>query len=770
MRCTGFFHTKMSMRPERTRDNRIGRPLALFVAGMMTALALLCWFWEAHALFGFFLSLTLAIFAYALKPRAKAFGCAALALFGMSFSCALWIVYGAYIYKPAVSCANRAGVYEGYVVDRPEVYEDYTRLVVRLDSRDGAAIPAVRLRLYLDGDFGALLPGDRLRFSAQPELPEDSPYFDTARYLKAHRIFLRADAEEAQIVETDKMPFTARLKRMAYGIGDALTAVMPEREAGLMRALLFGDETGLDEGYVRDLRISGLSHITAVSGMNVAFLVGIILTIFRRKYGTIPALAAVVFFVIMTGAPASVVRAGIMQTLYLISFGLRRETDTVTSLSAAAGIILLCNPYSIADLGFLLSFFATLGILCCGAPVNAALRERVKPKNRFVRHGLYGMFSVLTTTLSAQLFILPLQVLFFGELSLVAPLSNLLVLWASEYAFTFGAFAALAALVWPAAGIVIGAVPRALCTFILWIVPRLAALPFASISAKGGYIGAFLIFALCAGLIVLFFKKANRAFAALCGVLVFFLSFVFSAAESRRCVSMSVVSTGAGQSAVLCCGGRAAVFNCGGRNAYTLSGLTGVLEENGVRRLEVLVLSSYRSADCANVQTLLKTYPADRLCLPVPADDDQRAVYEDLCALAEACGAAVETLDTDRHIESEAWMLDIYVNQSEDPDAGRLVMLAECAHTRLLALGALRSENLGRLLTEKGVRQAQLIALGDGFSQGWPPGALRRLHADYAVASPYGEADSAQAWAFSRGGTQLVSAGRLGSFTLRVPT
>ena len=756
------------MELEKTKKPKIMRPLALFVTGLMTALAVLCYFWEKGALFLFFAFLGLALVCWFFCNRKRAFFACLLLFSGAAAACALWIVFTAYIYEPVLDYADRGGIYAGYVEDTPQVYDDYSRMIVRIDRRGGASVRPFRARVYLDGDYGALRPGDRIEAALELSVPESAGQFDTRRYLRSHGVYLSGFGETAQIEACEEITLSSRLKRLAGAIGTRIETLMPQKPASMLRALLYGDESGLSGALSRELRITGLSHITAVSGMNVAFIVGIILALLRRKAGTIPAIVTVVLFVLMTGAQASVVRAGIMQVVYLLSFVLRREPDTRTSLFFSALLILAFNPFSIADLGFLLSFFSTLGIVLLQNPMQQGMKARIPVKNPALSRFLNGVFAVVSTTLSASLFILPVQMIFFGEISVIAPLSNLLVLWAAEYAFTLGALACIFAFVWHPLGVVLAFFPRLLCSFILWIVPLLARIPYASIGAKSIYLILAFVCAAGIALIPRFDRRVRQGFAVLCAVLVFLAGFAFAVAERESTYTFSAIYTGSGQTAILCAGQGSIVFNAG-NGGYAASGISGLLSDQGVTRIDVLIVSSYRNADCAGAESLLSMCSAAAVYLPAPETDEEQAMFNALSEAAEVGGGSAEALSEDRSIPYHGLTLDIYVNHSDDADSGRLTLYAHGGANSLLALGALQSENLGRLLVTHDVHGASFLALGSYYSDRPLPGIFRMLAVDHAVLSPYASADERALALLSEAGAQALVTARRGSVSLRVP-
>mgnify|MGYP004666737549 CR=1 FL=1 len=748
---------------------RISRPLVLFVSGFMAALAVFCYFFASAALWTAAAAALLGGICIFLSPRFPFVRRAAIVFAGICAAGCVWSSYNAFIYQPALSLAGKGGNFTGYVQAYPELFDDYTRVEWKIESINGEQIRPFKVRLYLDGDYSQLQPGDELCVETQLEIPESTWRFDTRRYLNSHGIYLKASAASAQLLAQTQLPFTARLQRIAREIDAKLREIMPEREAGLMTALLFGDETGMETGFENALRLTGLSHITAVSGMNVAFLVGIILTLLRRRAGCAVAVPVVLAFILMTGAPASVVRAGIMQIMWLLSFYLMREPDSLTSLFVSAAFILFSNPFAIADLSLLLSFFATLGIILYGGPFYRAIKRHFHTQNKILLRFCDAGAGILATTLTAQIFILPVQAVFFGEISLLSPLSNLLVLWASEYAFTMGVAAALAGFVWLPLGVAFAWIPRVLCSFILYVVPLLSKIPFAAVSAKSIYVAILLVFGYLLFALVRTYKHAPMGLAAVCMAGMCAAAFLFTALQKQMTAIFAVVSTVTGQSAVVCQADTCLLFNCGGSNEYAVSGIEAFLWENGRQEIDMLVISSYRRADSANVPWALENYHIGMVYLPEPKNEQDMHSCALFMQAAQQAGTQAAVLTEDLHLDLEGIGVDIYVNHSDDRDNGRLLLSAQAAGQRLVALGAIQAENLGRMLSQAPFAHADILALGDYYSSRALPGAVMALAPDCAVISAYYEIDTDLIYTLSRAGAQVITTQRQGRFEVRLP-
>ncbi|HHV98865.1 MAG TPA: DNA internalization-related competence protein ComEC/Rec2 [Clostridiaceae bacterium] len=205
---------------------------------------------------------------------------------------------------------------------------------------------------------------------------------------------------------------------------------LPEQHAGLLSAMLVGYREGLSKEMEEEFSDAGISHIIAVSGTHVVFIMAPLLLIFKKlhfneKVANTIIIIILILFVFITGFQASVIRAVIMGIVMLLGRIIRRETDVYTSLSFAAMLLLLYNPFNLFDIGFQLSFAATLSLVLFYKSVSEILKsvtERLK-----LSHIPDIITDNLAITLAAQAGVLPITILYFNKISTLSVITNLLV-------------------------------------------------------------------------------------------------------------------------------------------------------------------------------------------------------------------------------------------------------------------------------------------------------------------------------------------------------
>lgn len=217
---------------------------------------------------------------------------------------------------------------------------------------------------------------------------------------------------------------------------------LPSREAALISGLVLGEKTNGDKGYIEALRKTGTLHIIVVSGANLTMVAGFFLQL-KGVIGLKPAIAssiAVVWlYALLTGGQAPVMRAAIMVSLAFMAKLFGRQQWQLYSLLAAAVVMLLINPKLLVEISFQLSFAATLGIILFAQQFYNYLDNFTFKLGKQTRHLPFSIAENLSTTLAAQLLVIPLILYHFQEISLLSPIVNVLVLPVVFYLTLFGA-------------------------------------------------------------------------------------------------------------------------------------------------------------------------------------------------------------------------------------------------------------------------------------------------------------------------------------------
>ena len=356
---------------------------------------------------------------------------------------------------------------EGQVVSMPEpglnstTFDIEVRTAARVDEAGNPGdVQAVdgRARVTLwfldDLTYGSLvtLQGS-LRDPAQAV---DAGY---ARYLSVRSIDVLINGTSLKSVKPDRGNFILwavyRLRSRAF---ELINRWYPQPEASLLAGILLGIESTIPAEVKGDFRASGLTHLIAISGFNIALIAGFLTTISRRLLPRWPALVftllGILFYTLLAGADASVVRAAVMGSVGIIGHYLGRRQASLNTLCLTAAVMGVFQPFVIYDIGFQLSFLATLGLILYAAPMQSAFTgwlTRWMPAER-ARKIAAPVGEYLLFTLAAQLTTFPVIAYHFQRFSFSSLLANPLALPAQPLLMITGGLSVLIGLVLPWAG------------------------------------------------------------------------------------------------------------------------------------------------------------------------------------------------------------------------------------------------------------------------------------------------------------------------------
>ena len=339
--------------------------------------------------------------------------------------------------RPVQALDGQSAEIEGVVCELP--YESYGKYYYELEVRrvDLEGAPQnFKLRVSSSHALGADIY-DKIDATVTFYLPQDGQGFSSRSYAQAQGLYVYAFLHEYEgvgVQKTGERPLYYYALRARQAMTQALFELLPEEQAGLACGVLLGSKQYVPDRVNTDFRDIGVSHLLAVSGMHMAVIGQLLLVLGRalrlpKVLRVIFAAAGVFGFMAVTGFVPSVSRAGIMMLLYLLGLLLGRQPDTLTSLGAAVLILIALNPMAGGDIGLLLSFCATLGMILFAGPIDAWLKQKLAAKAGWAQRLVSGVCGALSATVSATLTTLPVLLAVFGEISLISPLANLLLVF-----------------------------------------------------------------------------------------------------------------------------------------------------------------------------------------------------------------------------------------------------------------------------------------------------------------------------------------------------
>jgi len=394
--------------------------------------------------------------------------------------------------------------------DDPDERDAFVNLRLRVEEAtrpDGQSIRVSSAVLVRADPFVEFRYGDRIEAAGWLEPPPEFAAFNYRDYLASKGVHAILDRPRVEIVSRGHgSPVLAALFDLKDRAKETIAAILPEPQAALLTGILLGDDNGLPQSVKDDFRVTGTSHIIAISGYNFSVLIALVsvpaVRLFGRRRAFPILLLIVLAYMVFVGASAAVVRAAIMGALVLWATYLGRQAQALNSLFAAAVVMTLLDPLTLGDIGFQLSFAATLGLVLYTRPLQNA-----------VERGLSRLFSAETTkqvvgalsdavlvTLAAQITTLPILVVVFRQIALHTLVVNALVLPAQVGVMLLGGLALLAGTVVLPLGQVVGWSAWLFLTWTIQVIHLFAQIPGATINL--GYVdplwGALYVAALAA--------------------------------------------------------------------------------------------------------------------------------------------------------------------------------------------------------------------------------------------------------------------------------
>lgn len=386
---------------------------------------------------------------------------------------------------------------EGLLDEPPDARDNYVNLRIKVDrlglSERGPFMPVSGLLLARTLPGGDWRYGDRLSLRGKLATPSETDAFSYRDYLARQGVYSEMRVAQVELLGRDQ---GSRVYALIYGFKEnafkRLYQIFPDPEASLLAGILLGVDTGIPDAVQQAFRDTGTAHIIAISGFNISILITIFAAMFGwllgrgrtgARRGAFVAGLAIALYTLLVGPTPSVVRAAIMGGVALLGRQLGRQQDGLNTLVFVAALMCGFNPNLLWDVGFQLSFTATLGLILYAEPFTQAF---IKLAGRFLSQriidrlvGPVGEYCLLT--LAAQLTTLPVTLYHFRRLSLIALLANPLILPAQPPVMILGGLALLTGMLYPQAGQWVGYLAWPFTAYTVRLVEGLAKVPLAAV-------------------------------------------------------------------------------------------------------------------------------------------------------------------------------------------------------------------------------------------------------------------------------------------------
>ena len=436
--------------------------LAGIVLGKLVSLSL--WVWVALAV----LALLLAILARVFANRLPASPYPLPTFIPFTFLLLLGLFSGAARYQMTVPKfdAYHIAFYNdrdydllvtGTLTEPPDYRDNYTNLRVRVTNVDTGdrQLPAEGMLLARVSKNQVFHYGDIVRLRGKVKTPPENEDFSYRDYLAAQHIHSYMSSAEITVLPGNGgNPILKAVYAFKEKSLENIYQLFPDPESSLLAGILLGVDTGLTDQLQQAFKDTGTAHIIAISGFNMSIIAGVFVLLFSRflgqRRGAMLAVAGIILYTIMVGASAAVVRAALMGTLALFAVQVGRRQLALNTLLGVALLMCIWNPLYIWDVGFQLSFFATLGLILYADPFTRfsnRILTKLFPSTAGEKIAeLFAEFVLLT--FAAQLTTIPIMAYQFQRISLVSFIANPFILPPQPAVMILGGLAVLLSHIW----------------------------------------------------------------------------------------------------------------------------------------------------------------------------------------------------------------------------------------------------------------------------------------------------------------------------------
>ncbi len=366
-------------------------------------------------------------------------------------------------------------------------------LMVSHEGEGTTSVPVSGRVLVTTDLFPVYYYGDVLSVHGQLKKPEqvvepDGRVFDYPAYILKDNI--------TETISFGSITYTGRnignpILKFLYSIEDhfvkSMQAVLPEPEAGLLAGIVLGAQT-LSQTMSNTFRSAGLSHIVVLSGYNITIVAESVMSValvFAPMYAFFISIIAVVLFVLMSGSGASAVRAGIMSMVALLGRRYGKSYSAGRALFFACMVMIIWNPMTLLfDPSFHLSVLATIAIVYM-SPITQSFVDKLLAKIQSERWNFLKnktTVEIFSTTLSAQIFVLPYILYISGNIQLLSLPANMLILPLVPITMLLGFLTGLFGLISRFLGLIFGIPSYIILYYDIFVAQTISSLPFAQIS------------------------------------------------------------------------------------------------------------------------------------------------------------------------------------------------------------------------------------------------------------------------------------------------
>lgn len=345
-------------------------------------------------------------------------------------------------YEQGYKYLNKLTTIRGVIVDNGT--EKEYNIVYKLKIKEKKCKNKV-VYLSINKKYKNLCYGDYIEATGnyiEPEIQRNKNGFNYKKYLKSKKILGTIRTEKIKLIKKEKINFVQmQCNKLKLKIINNINEMLDEKEANVLSGILIGEKAQIDENIIESFKKSNLSHILAISGMHINYII-LGITILSKKQRISKRISYVIIiifliiFAIITDFSVSVIRAVIMSCIVIISKLLHMKVDIINTISISLLIILINNPFSIIDVGLELSYVGTIGIILFQKQIKSRLEKILNILNN--KNIKKVIIKFLTVSISAQIAIIPIMAVYFNAFSISFLISSIIAIPIVEIILIYG--------------------------------------------------------------------------------------------------------------------------------------------------------------------------------------------------------------------------------------------------------------------------------------------------------------------------------------------
>lgn len=330
-----------------------------------------------------------------------------------------FVGYDKLCYQNIISFSGQEVTVSGVLTDFNDYNDD--RSIYYIDGKINGDISA---KVYCYGEAHTCDIGDEIIVKGMAAIPKNSFSFGSLKYYKAKGYFLTIDQPDISIISSDMLPIKRTMCRYREFIHDKMCAWLDPESISLVDAIMFGDKSHIKDDTKTMMYRAGIGHIMAVSGVHLSIVCSLFWFALKltelNKFARLGiVLIPMLAFIMLSGASNSVIRAAVMLILVYGSSLFNRRADLMNSLGIAVILLTIGRPFTVMDASFILSVTGVIGVGAVAPAVIKIIEEK---------RGLGKTAKSMITSAVVSAVVFPVCFLYFDEVSVISPISNLILI------------------------------------------------------------------------------------------------------------------------------------------------------------------------------------------------------------------------------------------------------------------------------------------------------------------------------------------------------